>query len=107
MVVAVADLTALTIEILRQFEAAGKEVEVWSVGDGKQHFFDEWGRPDPGHFCERPLPLDPPRSQFHLFADAEHAAEKISELVQSYQSSRSALAFGFGDQSAVPVVASG
>jgi ATP-dependent helicase/nuclease subunit B len=106
VVVAVADLTALTVEVLRQFETAGKEVEVWSFGDEKQHFFDEWGRPDPELFCERPLPLDPPRSQFHLFADAGHAAEKISELVQSYQSSRSALAFGFGDQSAVPVVAS-
>jgi ATP-dependent helicase/nuclease subunit B len=106
VVVAVADLTALTIEVLRHFEAAGKKVEVWSFGEQKVHPFDAWGRPDPEHFCERPLHLDPPRSQFHLFADAEHAAEKISGLVQSYQSSRSALAFGFGDQSAVPVVAS-
>lgn len=108
VVVAVADLTALTIEVLRQFETAGKEVEVWSFGDKNEHPFDAWGRPDPEHFCECPLHLDPPRSQFHLFADAEHAAEKISELVQSYRSSssRSALAFGFGDQSAVSVVAS-
>ena len=106
IVVAVADLTRLAIEVLGQFEAAGKKVEIWAFGDGQDRLIDEWGHPDCAHFCERPLRLDPPRSGFHLLADAEHAGERIQGLVQSYHSAPGTLAFGFGDQSAVPVIAS-
>ncbi|MDD3179921.1 MAG: PD-(D/E)XK nuclease family protein [Opitutaceae bacterium] len=106
VVVAVADLNILAIDVLKQFEAAGKGVEIWSFGDENETFFDAWGRPDPGHFCARPLRLVSPRSQFHLFADAEHAAEKIQGLVKAYRSSRGTLALGFGDPTAIPVLTS-
>lgn len=66
--------------------------------------FDAWGRPLPGWWSTRELPLPEFAERVHLCAHPAAQAEQVADLVRAYSNPAGALAVGIADPEVLPLL---
>lgn len=67
--------------------------------------FDDWGRPNPGHWSEAPLALPDFETRTHVCLDAAAQSARVAAWAHAYAAKPGLLAVGCADAELLPVLA--